>query len=412
LGRNRRNKRDRRKFIKNCSKHIKVILPSIIMIICILVLSIKIYQTNEEKNHQESFNNEIFNANIELTEEEKQNIEEEFKRDISLSITVVGDLLCENNILKSVQNNNYNFSEIFSNIKKYTNNADITLLPLETNFANEEYSGKSIYNSPSNLAQEIKNIGTDIVFLANNHSMDYGINGAKETVKYLREIGHETVGIKLEENESNILIKEYRNIKLAFLSYTYGVNKKEEGYKKIINISNQETIKNDIEDAKKQGAEYIIASMHWGNAVGSSLNKEQMELSEFLINSGVDIILGNHPSSIQKMETRTNKDGKDVLIAYSLGNFLSSEVHENSNLGMILNIELVKLVEDNKVYLNKVTYVPTYIQDNGTSSENRYKILDIKEEISNYEDDLKNVDEKTYKKLKNALVKIKELING
>ena len=256
----------------------KVILPSIIMIICILVLSIKMYQTNEEKKQQEAFNNEIFNANIELTEEEKQNIEEEFKRDIALSITVVGDLLCENNILNSVQNNNYNFSEIFSNIKKHTNNADITLFPLETNFANEVYSGKSIYNSPSNLAQEIKNIGADIVFLANNHSMDYGINGAKETVKYLREIGHETVGIKLDENESNILIKEYRNIKLAFLSYTYGVNKKEEGYKKIINISNQETIKNDIEDAKKQGAEYIIASMHWGNAVGSSLNKEQMEL--------------------------------------------------------------------------------------------------------------------------------------
>jgi len=412
LGRNRRNIRDRRIFIKDYSKQIKIGLPIIVMVICIIILSIRVYRTNEERRYEEAMNNEIYNINIELTEEEAANLEAQTKRNVSLSVTILGNILCENNILNQAQNNEYNFSNIFNNVKKHTSDSDITIASIETNFVNQNYSGNINYNSPKNLANEIKNIGVDIGFLSNNHSIDYGINGIKETITNLKEIGLDTVGIKSSEEESSILIKEYRNIKIAFLSYTYGTNKKEEGYEKYINLISKETIENDILKAKEKGAEYIIASMHWGNAVGSKLTNEQKELSEFLVNSGVDIILGNHPSSIQKMETRVNDEGKDVLIVYSIGNFISSEQYQNSNLGMILKLDLIKMAEDDKVYLNKVTYVPTYIQDNSINSKNRYKILDIKEEISNYESGLKNIDEKTYKNLKQGLIRIKELING
>ena len=412
MGRNRRNIRDRRIFIKDYSKQIKIGLPIIVMVICIIILSIRVYRTNEERRYEEAMNNEIYNINIELTEEEAANLEAQTKRNVSLSVTILGNILCENNILNQAQNNEYNFSNIFNNVKKHTSDSDITIASIETNFVNQNYSGNINYNSPKNLANEIKNIGVDIGFLSNNHSIDYGINGIKETITNLKEIGLDTVGIKSSEEESSILIKEYRNIKIAFLSYTYGTNKKEEGYEKYINLISKETIENDILKAKEKGAEYIIASMHWGNAVGSKLTNEQKELSEFLVNSGVDIILGNHPSSIQKMETRVNDEGKDVLIVYSIGNFISSEQYQNSNLGMILKLDLIKMAEDDKVYLNKVTYVPTYIQDNSINSKNRYQILDIKEEISNYESGLKNIDEKTYKNLKQGLIRIKELING
>lgn len=412
MSRNRGNKRDRRKFINNCSKQIKIILPIILIVICIIILGVKIYNTNIDKRQVEAFNNEVFNANIELTEEEKIALENETKRDVILNIAVTGNILCENDVLNSVSNNDYEFSNIFTNVKKHTTSADLTIAPIETNFVNKNYSGSIFYNSPNKLAEEIKNIGVDLVFSSNNHSCDYGIDGVKETVNNIKETGLENIGTKSNEGDSNILIKEYRNIKIAFLSYTYGTNKKEEGFEKYINITNKEKIKNDIQISKQQGAEYIIVGMHWGNAKGSKLNDEQNELSEFLINSGVDIIFGNHPSSIQKMETRINSEGKDVLIVYSLGNFLSSENSKNASIGMVLNIELIKLAKDDKVYLNKVTYVPTFLQDNGAFSENRYKVLDIKEEISNYENGTKNIDEKTYKKLKEGLVKIKELING
>lgn len=409
MGRNRRNKRDRRKIITYASKHLKIFLPITIMVICIIVLSIKIHKTNEDKLHEAALNNEIFNANIELTQEEKEVLENETKKDVFLSVTILGDILCEKRVLNSVQNKDYDFSNIFSNIKKYTNSSDITIAPIETNFIDGDYSGNKKYNSPKSLLKEIKNIGTDIAFLAHNHLIDYGIEGIKETVKATKEIGLETVGLKENQEEERILIKEYRNIKIAFLAYTYGTNTKVDGYENYINLINKENIENDISKAKQQGAEYIIVGMHWGNTRGRKLNEQQIELSEFLVNSGVDIIIGNHPSSLQKMETRVNKDGKDVLVIYSMGNFISSENSQNSNLGMILNIELVKLADDNNVYLNKVTYVPTYIEEN---SEYEYKILDIKEEIANFEKGISRINEKTYKKLKEGLVKIKEAISG
>jgi len=411
LSRNRRNIRERRN-INNYSKHIKVVLPIFVILICITVLIIKISKTQDAKTTEAAIDNEIYNANIELTEDEKESIENEYKRDIRLSVTVLGNILCENSILESVSNKNYDFSSIFVNIKKHTNASDITIAPVETNFINKDYSGNIRYNSPRSLAQEIKNIGTDILFLANNHSIDYGISGVKETKTTLEELELENVGTKTDENESNILIKNCRSIKLAFLSYTYGTNQKEEGYENFVNIINKQTIENDIIKAKEEGAEYIIVNMHWGNVIGSKLNNEQIELTEFLVNLGVDIIIGNHPASLQKIETIINRDGKDVLIVNSIGNFISSEEYQNSNLGVILNIELIKLKEDEKVYLNKVSYIPTYIQDNGENAENRYKILDIKEEISNYENGMQNISDNTYKKLKQGLVKIKELING
>jgi len=412
LSRNRRNKRDKRLFINIYSKHLKIVIPTMVVIICVIVLGIKIAKTNLAKNDVEAFNSEVFSAELELTEEEKEVIKEETKRDVTLSITVTGNILCENSILNYVKNNNYDFANVFDNIKKHTNSADITIVPIETNFVNKNFSGSGLYNSPKELAKNIKDIGGDIVFTSNNHSVDYGIDGIKETITNLNESGLENVGTKINEGNSNILIKEYRNIKIAFLSYTYGTNKKENGYEKFVNITNKETMQRDINNAKQQGAEYIIAGMHWGNVTGSKLNENQKELSEFLVNSGVDVILGNHPSSIQKMETRVNSEGKDVLVVYSLGNFIGDAEGRNSDLGMILNLELIKLTDDDKVYLNRVTYVPTYIQDNGINSVDRYKILDIKEEISNFEKGIRNIDGKTYNKLKQGLVKIKELING
>jgi len=412
LGRNRRNKRDRRMFIKDYSKHLKIILPISVVIICIIILSLKIYKTKEAKDYEEALNNEIYNINIVLTEEEKLALENSSKRDVNLSITILGNILCENNILNQLETSNYDGSNIFKNIKKHTAESDLTIVPIETNFVNQNYSGNINYNSPKKLAQEIKNIGGDVALLSNNHSMDYGINGIKETIANLKDIGLETVGTKLAEEESDILINDYRNIKIAFLSYTYGTNKQEEGYENYINLINKEKISNNIQTAKEQGAEYIIASMHWGNVAGSKLTNEQKELTDYLVNSGVDIIIGTHPSSLQKMETRVNNEGKDVLIVYSMGNFISSEEYQNSNLGMVLKIDLIKLAEEEKVYLNKVTYVPTYIKDNELNTENRYEILDIKEEMTNYENGIRNIDEKTYKKLKEGLIKIKELIKG
>lgn len=60
----------------------------------------------------------------------------------------------------------------------------------------------------------VKKAGINVVSLAHNHALDYGINGLKDTKKYLQEMNYDVLGDRLEEN--NILIKDVNGVKIAF----------------------------------------------------------------------------------------------------------------------------------------------------------------------------------------------------
>jgi hypothetical protein len=86
-----------------------------------------------------------------------------------------------------------------------------------------------------------------------------------------------------------------------------------------------------------------------------------------------------------EMRTVTTADGteKNVFIAYSLGNFLSSMTADYTQDSVILNLEFSKDSEG-KTTISNVNYVPVYIADNGEGSENRYVLLDAYAEIDKY----------------------------
>ena len=126
---------------------------------------------------------------------------------------------------------------------------------------------------------------------------------------------------------------------------------------------------------------------------------------------GVDLILGSHPATIQPMEICKNSDGENAFVSYSVGNYISASEYENSNIEMILEIKIKKDSKTGKVTLNKVTYTPVYLLDNGKNAENRYELYDIKDVISKYESGQTDVvDKKLYDKLKQALKEIEKLV--
>lgn len=81
-----------------------------------------------------------------------------------------------------------------------------------------------------------------------------------------------------------------------------------------------------------------------------------------------------------------NNDGDDVLIAYSLGNYISSFKHENADIEMILNITVSKRADGNKAIIQSADYVPVYVLDNGSKAENRFELKDMKKLAINYEE--------------------------
>ena len=194
------------------------------------------------------------------------------KEDTHANLAIIGDIMCHNSQYVDAYNANektYDFSYVFDDIKDYISEADLAIGNLETTFAGSErgYSNYPNFNTPEQLAMNLKDFGIDILSTANNHCMDTGYSGLVSTLDYLDEAGISHRGTNRSVDEQNaILIKEVNDIKIAFLSFIYGTNgipiPQDKDY--CVNLINEDFMKSQIELAKKQKPDVICVSMHWG----------------------------------------------------------------------------------------------------------------------------------------------------
>ena len=337
-------------------------------------------------------------------------------------MTVVGDIMCHNTQYQDAYDkatDSYDFSHVFSNIASNLRDADITIGNLETTFAGPEkgYSGYPTFNTPDALATNLKELGFDVLSTANNHSLDKGYNGLVRTIETLDNVGISHMGTYASEGaQSEILIKEVNGIKIAFLAYTYGTNgiPVPSGKEYCINLIDKDAIKQDLEKAKSLGVDLISVNMHWGNEYRLKSTSEQEDLADFLFQNGVDLILGSHPHVLEPMERReiTLEDGskKDGFLIYSLGNFVSGQNKEYTNHSIILNLKITKHAEGN-ISIDSVDYIPIYVDNRGSSTSERFKILDINKSISAYEAKSdSSISAKLYENLKKARDATKEIL--
>lgn len=336
--------------------------------------------------------------------EESQIIE-----DNKIKIAVVGDIMCHNTQFQDAYNkttDSYDFTYVFDDVKEYLSEPDITIGNLETTLAGKSigYSGYPTFNTPEILAQNLKDLGVDILSTVNNHCMDKGIKGLQSTIDELDKVEIKHTGtFKTEEEANKVLTVESNGIKFGIIAYTYGTNgiAVPKDYTYSVNLIDKEKIAKDIEKAKSENVDVIIAIMHWGIEYETSPNSEQKDLANFLFENGVDIILGGHPHVLQTMEKRDIEleDGthKDGFIVYSLGNFVSGQVKTYTKQSVILNIELTKhnsSDSEKKITIDGVSYIPVYMYDSKGSP--RYKLLDIRKNMKLYENEDSSVSKSLY----------------
>lgn len=345
---------------------------------------------------------------------------------ITINMVATGDIMCHLTNIKNAYNStskNYDFSNVFENIKDYTLNADITIGNLETTFAGASrgYTGYPTFNTPEVLGKNLRNIGFDVICTANNHSMDKGYTGVESTLDYLDEYGLDHMGTaRSKEEQDTILVKDVNGIKIAFLAYTYGTNgiSIPSGKEYSVNLIDKDLIKDHIALAKQQEVDVICVNMHWGAEYRLTPHSTQEELADFLFENGVDVILGSHPHVLEPMEKRTItlEDGstKDGFVIYSLGNFVSGQIYANTKSTVILDIQITKDSEG-KISIGNVTYTPVYLYDAGSNSKSRtrYTLIDVEKAISDYENNVNNsISKSLYNTLKTELESIKKHVGN
>lgn len=339
----------------------------------------------------------------------------------TFTLTALGDILCHNTQYWDAYNSStdeYDFSYVFDDIKSYTSAGDITIANLETSFAGKDvgYSNYPTFNSPDSLATALKGIGIDIISTAGNHALDKGFSGLCRTIDVLDSNEIEHLGTyKSEENQKKLLFKNIKGLNVAFINYTYGTNgiPVPDGKEFCINLIDKDLIKNQIEQAKDENADIIIACMHWGTEYQTTPNDEQKELSDFLFKNGVDIIIGNHPHVLEPMEKRTVTldDGttKECFVIYALGNFTADQRETITRNSIILNLTITST--DGKVSIDKASYIPIYMYNNTNASSKKFKVLDIEKTLSNYESGIDtSIGASTYELLKEQLIKIRDIV--
>ena len=117
----------------------------------------------------------------------------------------------------------YDFSYVFNDIKDYISSADLAIGNLETTFAGKArgYSSYPTFNTPEELAENLKDLGIDVVSTANNHCMDKGYKGIVSTLDYLDQAGilHTGTSRSAQEQETvlvkEVMIKDISGTKIA-----------------------------------------------------------------------------------------------------------------------------------------------------------------------------------------------------
>ena len=397
MANNRRRKtRKSNLIIETISNKNFIIISSLLLLVIILCIIINvILHINETKKiAEEQQRIAEYVEEVYMSVEAELNDFNNFKSDSIVRISAVGDILLGNNLKNYGANEQGLYGDLFSDITKYFSDSNIVIGTYETDITEE--------TKP--FANAIRENGMEIVTLAHNHAMDNGMEGLNSTKEYLNSIGIETIGTYAEEAKDRVLIKEERGAKIAFLTYTY------DNQKDGVNIYDEEIVKQDLQYAE-ENANYSIVLMHWGDIYSNNVNSTQKEQAKFLVDNGADLIIGAHPSAIQPMEIIKNREGEDCLVAYSLGDFTSDFKSENANLELILNIALYYDAENNKMSLYKADYVPIFMNDYGSKyKQNRYKLLDMKNEIANYGKEGSNLDKKTYEKLVRGIDKLNSII--
>lgn len=266
-----------------------------------------------------------------------------------ISLLFIGDIMGHDTQIASAKNgetNTYNYDDVFKYIKPVISEADVAIANLEVTLAGPPFKGYPQFSSPAELAVACANAGIDYFVLANNHSADRGKKGIISTINKLDSLGipHTGTFLSQEARDSLSPLMINRNgFSLALLNYTYGTNGIRVPKPVIVDSLDKAVVTADIEKARKMNPDAVILFLHWGTEYDTVPGSGQTALADYFLSVGADLVIGSHPHVLQKMIwSKDAGTGRDRLVVYSLGNFVSNQRKPKTDGGSMMRIELTK----------------------------------------------------------------------
>ena len=233
---------------------------------------------------------------------------------IEITISAAGDVTLGNNQKQSYSGTFHEHYDLYGedyfleNVRYIFASDDMTIVNLEgvlTNSENIRTTKEWNMKGRPEYARILQNASVEAVSLGNNHIMDYQWEGVNDTFQNVTEHGME-YAISSPWGDKYGMYETEKGIKIGFVSVNEYYDGKsvykwlEEGYKEL----------------REQGADLMLACMHWGGDKVYEPEPEQLTLGHWLVDFGYDLVLGCHPHVIQGIECYNG-----TYIVHSMGNF-------------------------------------------------------------------------------------------
>lgn len=322
---------------------------------------------------------------------EKQEVKKE-EKETRVSFVGVGDNLIHDTVYKDAEKSDgtYDFTKMYSDVKKDVSNSDIAFINQETILGGESLglSGYPTFNSPTEIAKNLESTGFNLVNLATNHCLDKYEAGIANALQAFQETDMVVNGIYTSQADYDTIVTfEKKGIRFSFLAYTYGTNGIEAPNPYNVSYFSDEKITRDVAKAKEI-SDVVIVSAHWGDENTFAANDYQKHYAQLFADLEVDVVIGTHPHTIQPVEWVKGKNGNETLVAYSLGNFLGGMLQSDNAIGGMIGFDFV-LDKDKKISIEKVRWTPLIIHFEGDQNDilakrDHYKVY----RLSSYSDEL------------------------
>ena len=254
-------------------------------------------------------------------------------------------------------------SVVFDGVNSVLSEADVLVGNLECAITSSDQTAHKSFTlkAPPETARSLALAGFDVLGLANNHAMDYGVGGLTDTQTALSQYGILTAGAGLNAEAAHTpVIIERNGLRLAFLAYA-DVMPENSGFDAHTWIASPSQpgiawadpaeIKADVTAAKLQ-ADLVIVLLHSGYELNSTVSLDQRTQAQAAIDAGAVLVIGSHPHILQAIERYHGG-----LIAYSLGNFVFDQYKGVLNATIILRVQL------DRSGLVSYDYVPVLIEN-------------------------------------------------
>jgi poly-gamma-glutamate synthesis protein (capsule biosynthesis protein) len=274
-----------------------------------------------------------------------------------------GDVMAHRLIQQDAAARPEGFAPALAPAAPFLRRADVTVVNLETPLARDTlpggrdagiraapadarvYTGYPAFNAHPSYATALAASGIDVVQTANNHALDRGPLGVERTLQALSEAGLRTTGTvpRGQTGPWHTTVQTSAG-RIALLACTYSVNGLPDPARQALRcFGTAPSVPAHIGQLLADpGIDGVILLPHWGTEYSHTPTARQRSLARAAIEAGASAVIGAHPHVLQPVETVIARDGRQGVIAYSLGNFISSQWTLQRRTGVILYMDLVR----------------------------------------------------------------------